>query len=68
MIYDPATGKTREQRAFGNTRNGVSTGSGRSKAFMGKRKVAKGMYDGPRASYGRYQVGDTASDAINKGI
>jgi hypothetical protein len=68
MIYDPATGKTREQRAFGKDAKGVSTGSGRSKAFLGKRKVAKGMYEGPRASYGRYQVGDTASDAVNKGM
>ena len=68
MIYDPATGKTREQRAFGKDAKGVSTGSGRSKAFLGKRKVEKGMYSGPRASYGRYQVGDTASDAVNKGV
>ena len=71
MIYDPALGKTREQRAFGKEAkgaNGVSTGSARSKAFIGNRKVEKGMWSGPRASYGRYQVGDTASDAVNKGV
>jgi len=68
MIFDPALGKTREQRAFGKDAKGVSTGPARSKAFLGVRKVEKGMWSGPRASYGRYQVGDTATDAINKGV
>ena len=67
VIYDPAPGKTREQRAFGKDAKGVSTGSARSKAFLGVRKVERGMYSGPRASYGRYQVSETATDAINKG-
>jgi hypothetical protein len=63
MIYDPALGKTREQRAFGKDAKGVSTAISRSKE---SRKSHFGMYDGRRASYGRYQVADTASDAMDK--
>lgn len=63
MIYDPAAGKTREQRAFGKDAKGVSTHISRSKE---SRKSHFGMYDGRRASYGRYQVADTASDAMDK--
>ena len=63
MIYDPALGKTREQRAFGRDAKGVSTAISRSKE---SRKSHFGMYDGRKASYGRYQVADTASDAMDK--
>jgi hypothetical protein len=63
MIYDPALGKTREQRAFGRDAKGVSTAISRSKE---SRKSHFGIYDGRRASYGRYQVADTASDAMDK--
>jgi hypothetical protein len=63
MIYDPALGKTREQRALGRDAKGVSTAISRSKE---SRKSHFGMYDGRRASYGRYQVADTASDAMDK--
>lgn len=60
VIYDPALGKTRDQRAFG--------GDERAKSFMGTRKIEPGMYGGPRASYGRYQVSEQASDILNKQI
>jgi hypothetical protein len=63
VIYDPAAGKSRADRAFGETRKGVSTGTSRSKE---SRKTHFGIYDGRRASYGRYQVADTASDAMDK--
>lgn len=58
MIYDPALGKTRAQRAFGET--------GRAKQFLGTRNVEPNMYGGPRASYGRYQVSEQASDILNR--
>jgi hypothetical protein len=63
MIYDPALGRTREQRALGRDAKGVNTDISRSKET---RKVHRGMYDGRRASYGRYQVGAMATDAMDK--
>lgn len=60
-MFDPAVGKTREERAFGKNAK-----TRRAQEFYGTRKVEPGMYAGPRASYGRYQVSDTASDALDK--
>lgn len=60
-MFDPAVGKTREERAFGK-----NSTSKRAQEFYGTRKVNTGMYNGPRASYGRYQVSEQATDAIKK--
>lgn len=60
-MFDPALGKTREERAFGKEAN-----SRRAQEFYGTRKVNPGMYTGPRASYGRYQVSEQATDSIRK--
>ena len=61
QMFDPALGKTREERAFGKDAN-----SKRAQEFYGTRKVEKGMYSGPRQSVGRYQVSSQATDALNK--
>ena len=68
MIYDPALGKTRAERAFGNDVDvkGVRTERSRAKAFYGTRNVEPNMYGGPRGSYGRYQVSEQASDILNR--
>jgi hypothetical protein len=60
-MFDPALGKTREERAFGKDAK-----TKRAKEFYGTRKVERGMYSGRKASYGRYQVSETATDALNK--
>lgn len=67
MIYDPALGKTKPERAFGNDvlMPGVRTRGSRRKEFT---YVARDQYGAPKPSKGRYQVADTASDAINPSI
>lgn len=68
MIYDPALGKTKAERAFGNDvdMKGVRTEKSRSKAFYGTRMIEKNMYGAPKTSYGRYQVSEQASDILNR--
>lgn len=71
MIYDPALGKTRAERAFGESvdSKGLRKDKGRrAQEFLGTRKIEPGMYGGPRASYGRYQVSEQATDILNKQI
>jgi hypothetical protein len=64
MIYDPAVGKTRQQRAFGELAKGVPTGSSRAKQFYGLRVSNQRIFSGPRNSVGIYSVADAASDVI----
>lgn len=64
MIYDPALGKNKEQRALGEFAQGVRTGSARSKEFYGMRVSNQRIFSGPRNSVGVYSVGEAASDVI----
>lgn len=64
VIYDPALGRNKEQRAFGEFAKGVRTGSARSKEFYGMRVSNQRIFSGPRNSVGVYQVADAASDVI----
>lgn len=62
-IKDPAVGRTREERAFGE---GVRTGSSRAKEFYGTRSIQGGIYGGVRPSFGRYQVSEQATDMLGR--
>lgn len=65
-MKDPAVGRTRAERALGTAKKGVKT---KKKASVkDKRKTSKGIFDGPRPSYGRYNVSEQASDILNRSI
>lgn len=70
---DPAVGRSRAERAFGTSKKGVKT----KKAPALKKSINKskdkrvnklGMFDGPRPSYGKYNVSEQASDILNRSI
>lgn len=77
-MRDRATGKTRAERAFGEYSETpmVKKQQKAKKKAVAKKKVANpnneyrvtnpGMFSGPRPSYQRYEVGQAASDALNK--
>lgn len=69
-MIDPAVGRTRAQRALGELH---PTAKKKPKELKAKRSrlnefrvVHHGQYDGPRASYGRYNVSEQASDVLNR--
>lgn len=57
-MKDPAVGRTRAERALGENLR-----PSRSQDF---RMAHTGQYDGPKASYGRYNVSEQASDIFNR--
>lgn len=70
-MKDPALGRTRAERALGETHPKAKK---KEKTLPAKRSrlnefrvVHHGQYDGPRASYGRYNVSEQASDILNRG-
>lgn len=77
-MKDPAVGRSRAERAFGETlkSGGVSPKKRRSKKAPQKSKKKKtapdirnenrGMFSGPRPSYQRYNVSEQASDILNR--
>lgn len=69
-MKDPALGRTRAERALGENMPGKKKSE---KTLMPKRSrlnefrvVHNGQYDGPRASYGRYNVSEQSSDILNR--
>ena len=69
-MKDPALGRTRAERALGEqhpkakkTKKEPSAKRSRLNEF---RVVHVGQYDGPRPSYGRYNVSEQASDLLNR--
>jgi hypothetical protein len=74
-MKDPAVGRSKAERAFGKDapKKGVNT----KKAPASKKQVNKakdkrvnklGMFDGPRPSYGKYNVSEQASDILNRSV
>lgn len=68
-MKDPALGRTRAERALGE---GLDPKK-KSKQMKEKRSrlnefrvVQHGQYDGPRPSYGRYNVSEQAADLLNR--
>ena len=70
MPADPAWGRTKLQRALGDTqsKNPNSLKMSRNESFhnYGVRNIANGEFSGPRPSYGKYQVSEQAQDILNK--
>jgi hypothetical protein len=69
-MKDPALGRTRAERALGENMPGKKKSE---KTLMPKRSrlnefrvVHTGQYDGPRASYGRYNVSEQSADILNR--
>jgi hypothetical protein len=78
-MKDPALGRTRSERALGEGHPNRAKKKAVKKAvkspFKSQNKKSKleelrvvhvGQYDGPKASYGRYNVSKTASDGLNR--
>lgn len=77
-MKDPAVGRSKAERAFGATvPKKATTGVNTKKAPSSKKQLNKakdkrvnklGMFDGPRPSYGKYNVSEQASDILNRSI
>jgi hypothetical protein len=78
-VKDPATGRSRAERALGESypkkataKKGVKTKKApSSKAQQNPkdtRRNSNGMFDGPRPSYGRYNVSEQAQDILNRSL
>jgi hypothetical protein len=74
-MADPAVGRSKAERAFGKDapKKGVNTKKApSSKKQLNKAKDKRvnklGMFDGPRPSYGKYNVSEQASDILNRSI
>lgn len=78
-MKDPALGRTRAERALGEGHPNRKAAPKKSVKKTAKpksnNKVSKaddirmahiGQYDGPKASYGRYNVSRTATDGLNR--
>jgi hypothetical protein len=78
LMKDPAVGRSKAERAFGATvPKKATTGVNTKKAPSSKKQLNKakdkrvnklGMFDGPRPSYGKYNVSEQASDILNRSI
>lgn len=72
-MKDPALGRTKAERALGEAAKGVNT---KKKSSLKEkrsrvnefRNVHIGQFDGPRPSYGRYNVSEQASDILNRSL
>jgi len=74
-MKDPALGRSRAERALGEAypkKKGVKTKKSVSKKAVRKtndtRRNSNGMFDGPRPSYGRYNVSEQAQDVLNRSL
>jgi hypothetical protein len=70
-MRDPALGRSRAERALGEhmaerkkaTKKEPAPKRSRVNEF---RVIQSGMFDGPKPSYGRYNVSEQASDILNR--
>jgi hypothetical protein len=72
-MKDPAVGKSRAQRALGEAYKGANTKKSASKKKAVRktndtRRNSNGLFDGPRPSYGRYNVSEQAQDVLNRSL
>jgi hypothetical protein len=69
-MKDPALGRSRAERAMGEFAPGVMQGKKSLKPTRNRnndfRIAHTGQYDGPRASYGRYNVSEQSADILNR--
>jgi hypothetical protein len=69
-MKDPALGRSRAERALGEHMPNKKKKKAEPKETRSRlnefRVVHVGQYDGPRASYGRYNVSEQAADILNR--
>jgi len=71
-MKDPALGRTRAERALGEnmtekkSRNKKTPPVEKRSRLNEFRVVHVGQYDGPKPSYGRYNVSEQAVDVLNR--
>jgi hypothetical protein len=69
-MRDPAVGRSRAERALGENHPKAKKKPAELKDKRSRlnefRVVHVGQYDGPRSSYGRYNVSEQASDLLNR--
>ena len=68
-MKDPALGRTRAERALGeklDPKKKSSQMKSKRSRVNEFRVVHVGQFDGPRPSYGRYNVSEQASDVLNR--
>lgn len=69
-MNDPALGRSRAQRALGENHPKAKKKPTELKPTRSRlnefRAVHVGQYDGPKPSYGRYNVSEQAGDLLNR--
>jgi hypothetical protein len=69
-MKDPAVGRSRAERALGEFSPKAKKKPTELKPTRSRlnefRVIHNGQYDGPKASYGRYNVSEQASDLLNR--
>lgn len=69
-MKDPAVGRTRAQRALGEGHPKAKRKPAELKPKRSRlnefRVIHHGQYDGPRPTYGRYNVSEQAGDLLNR--
>lgn len=68
-MKDPALGRTKAERAFGKDRDKApaKTPQKQVRSRVNEfRNIQIGQFDGPRPSYGRYNVSEQAADILNR--
>jgi len=61
-MSDPAWGRSKAERALGENLNPKR----KPAQAQDIRRVQTGQFDGPRASYGRYNVSEQSADILNR--
>ena len=65
-MKDPALGRTRAERAFGKDKPTPKEPAPKRSRLNEFRLINGGMFDGPKASYGRYNVSEQSADILNR--
>lgn len=69
-MKDPALGRTRAERALGehmpNKKKKKKAPAPKRSRVNEFRVIQSGMFDGPKPSYGRYNVSEQAADVLNR--
>ena len=69
-MKDPALGRSRAERALGEAHPNKKKKPSEIKEVRSRindfRMAHTGQYDGPKASYGRYNVSEQSADILNR--
>ena len=69
-MKDPAVGRSKAERAGFAPKKGVKTKKkpAAKRSTDDIRRNSNGIFDGPRPSYGRYNVSEQAQDVLNRSL